>query len=190
MIFFFKKLKHLLIPLVILLSTIGCDAPQLHKNLISPEAKDFSEEKLPLLGYRGILFSMSKEEVIQKFHCTSYELTIGCPFYDGEKDETLWITYNESGRMILMKRDLGYFNLAQAQETLNRFSKKYTVAYEPSPATLNTYNIGLKDTLSFVFANGQIAFQVGRSYNKRNELANVFIFPPDVGEAFLENVRH
>jgi hypothetical protein len=167
----------------------GCDAPKTHKNLMPVEANDTNIEQLPLKGYRGILFTMNKDEVIEKFGCASYELTIGCPFYDGIRDETLWVIFNESGRMILMKRDMGYFNYEESQAILNRFTKKYTVAYEPSPATLNTYKIGLRDTLSFVFANGQVVFQVGRSYNKRNELTNIFIFPPDVGDKFLENVR-
>ena len=186
---FLKSIQSL--PLIICLCILmtACDAPVAHKNIITPEAKDLQEETLPLKGYRGISFTLTKEEVIEKFKCTAYELTIGCPFFDGEKDEMLWITFNEAGRMILMKRDLGYFNYDQAQSLLTLFSKKYTVAYEPSPATLNTYKIGLKDTLSFVFANGQVVFQVGRSFNKRNELMNIFIFPEDVGATFLENVK-
>jgi len=186
---FLKSIQSLFLFICITLLLTACDAPVAHKNIITPEAKDTQEEVLPLKGYRGIPFTLTKEEVIDKFKCTAYELTIGCPFFDGEKDEMLWITFNEAGRMVLMKRDLGYFNFDQAQSILTLFSKKYTVAYEPSPATLNTYKIGLKDTLSFVFANGQVVFQVGRSFNKRNELMNIFIFPQDVGETFLENVK-
>ncbi len=187
--FFSKSIQSLIILISCSLFITACEAPVAHKNIIPPEAKDLQEENLPLKGYRGILFTLTKDEVVNKFKCTEYELTIGCPFFDGEKDEMLWITFNEAGRIILMKRDLGYFNFEQAQTLLTIFSKKYTVAYDPSPATLNTYKIGLKDTLSFVFANGQVVFQVGRSFNKRNELMNVFIFPPDVGATFLENVK-
>jgi hypothetical protein len=189
MISFLKKIQIILISITLSLFVSACDAPVTHKNIIEPEAKNLELESLPLKGYRGILFTMTKDEVIRKFKCTEYELTIGCPFFDGKKEDMLWVTYNESGRMILMKRDLGYFNFDQAQTFIDIFKQKYSVAYEPSPASLNTYKIGLKDTLSFVFANGQIVFQVGRSFNKRNELMNIFIFPPDVGATFLENVK-
>ena len=178
-----------LLALCILFLLVACDAPKSHKNIIAPENKDFTPEKLPMTEFRGIPFTMSKEDLIKKFGCTKYELTVGCPFYDGEKEEMLWVIFNEAGRIVLMKRDLGYFNYEANQKLLSRLAKKYTVAYEPSPATLNAYQIGLRDSLSFVFADGQVVFQVGRSYNKRNELVNLFIFPADVGATFLEKVQ-
>ncbi len=186
----FKKISQFILSIAITgLTLAACDAPKSHRNIITPDEKDFIVEKLPLRGYRGILFTMTKDEVIKQFGCTKYELTIGCPFFDGEKEEMLWVIFNEAGRMVLMKRDMGYFNYEKNQAILERFAKKYTVAYEPSPATLNAYQIGLRDTLSFVFADGQVAFQVGRSYNKRNELVNIYIFPPDVGATFLEKAK-
>ena len=175
--------------LLTLLALCACDAPKLYKNIILSEENDFKEEELPLRGYRGILFTMTKEEVIQKFGCQQYELTVGCPFFDGEKEDMVWLTFNESGRMIVMKKDMGYFREADASQMIDRLTKKYTLAYEPSSGVLNTYNIGLKDTLSYAFGNGQVAYQIGRSFNKKNQLVNIYFFPPDVGATFLESIR-
>jgi len=175
--------------LLALLALCACDAPKLYKNIIPSEVYDFKEEEIPLRGYRGILFTMTKEDVIKKFSCQQYEQTVGCPFFDGEKEDMVWLTFNESGRMIVMKKDMGYFREADASLMIDRLTKKYTLAYEPSSGVLNTYNIGLKDTLSYVFGNGQVAYQIGRSLNKKNQLVNIYFFPPDVGATFLESVR-
>lgn len=177
-----------LFTIVVFTCLSGCDAPKNYKNIITPEILDVAPEKLPLKGYRGILFTMSKDDLTKQFGCNVYELTVGCDFYDGSKVDTAWVVFNEAGRIVFIKKDLGYFNQEVAQEILNRFNKKFPIASEPSPFVLNSYNIGLKDTLSYVYADGQVVFQIGRSYNKRNQLVNIFYFPPDIGASFLESV--
>ena len=61
-------IRHIFM-LLALLVLCACDAPKIYKNIIPSEVNDFKEEELPLRGYRGILFTMTKEEVIQKFGC-------------------------------------------------------------------------------------------------------------------------
>jgi hypothetical protein len=82
--------------------------------------------------YAGIPFNTSGQEAIEKFKCTQYDLTYSCKVKNNEKEEDLWLIYNEAGRMVLMKKELGYYKKDVADAIIERFTIKYGLDYSPS----------------------------------------------------------
>jgi len=146
--------------------------------------------KLPMEEYAGIPFNTSGQEAIEKFKCTQYDLTYSCKVKNGEKEEDLWLIYNEVGRMVLMKKELGYYKQEVAEAIIERFTIKYGLDYSPSAGQESAFSSGVRKTKSYVFGGGQVAFQIGRSLNNRNELMLVYFFPEDVGTTFAKSVMN
>jgi hypothetical protein len=65
--------------------------------------------KMPMDDYAGIPFNTTREEAKEKFNCTAYELSFSCKVKEDEKEESIWLIYNEAGRLVLMKKELGYY---------------------------------------------------------------------------------
>ena len=151
---------------------------------------DTASVKLPMEEYAGIPFNTSGQEAIEKFKCTQYDLTYSCKVKNGEKDEHLWLIYNEAGRMVLMKKELGYYKQEVADAIIERFTIKYGLDYSPSAGQESAFASGVRKTKSYVFGGGQVAFQIGRSLNNRNELMLVYFFPEDVGATFAKSVMN
>ena len=82
--------------------------------------------------YAGIPFNTSGQEAIEKFKCAQYDLTYSCKVKNNEKEEDLWLIYNEAGRMVLMKKELGYYKKDVADAIIERFTIKYGLDYSPS----------------------------------------------------------
>jgi len=186
----FFRLQCLFIPIFSALIISGCGKGEVEKSKPTAWLPDTKAEQLPILGYQGINFSGSKEQIKNQFNCTEYELTLSCKIkVDGNEDH-VWAIYNESGRMILIKKELGYFNKEQAQQIIERFILKYGLDHEPTEGQLSAFNAGLRKTKTYLFGKGQVAFQVGRSLNNRNELMLVYYFPEDVGAAFANSIQN
>jgi hypothetical protein len=151
---------------------------------------DTAVVKLPMEEYAGIPFNTSGEEAIEKLKCTKYDLTYSCKVKNGEKEEDIWLIYNEAGRMVLMKKELGYYKKEVADAIIERLSIKYGLDYSPSEGQESAFASGVRKTKSYVFGGGQVAFQVGRSLNNRNELMLVYFFPEDVGATFAKSVMN
>jgi hypothetical protein len=151
---------------------------------------DTAAVKLPMEEYAGIAFNTSGQEAVDKFKCTQYDLTYSCKVKNGEKDEDLWLIYNEAGRMVLMKKELGYYKKEVADAIIERLTIKYGLDYSPSEGQESAFASGVRKTKTFVFGGGQVAFQIGRSLNNRNELMLVYFFPEDVGATFAKSVMN
>jgi len=146
--------------------------------------------KLPFEEYAGITFNTSREDAKNIHGCTAYELSFSCKVPQDGKEEQIWLIYNEAGRMVLMKKELGYFNKAVADTIIERFTIKYGLDYAPSEGQESAFSAGLRKSKTYVFAGGQVAFQIGRSLNNRNELMLVYYFPEDVGTTFAKSVMN
>jgi hypothetical protein len=151
---------------------------------------DTAVVKLPMEEYAGIPFNTSGQDAVEKFKCTQYDLTYSCKVKNGEKEEDLWLIYNEVGRMVLMKKELGYYNKEVADTIIERLTIKYGMDYSPSEGQESAFASGVRKTKSYVFGGGQVAFQIGRSLNNRNELMLVYFFPEDVGTTFAKSVMN
>lgn len=151
---------------------------------------DTQVEQLPITGYQGINFSGSKDQIKTQFNCTEYELTLSCKIKLNGKEDHVWVIFNESGRVIVIKKELGYFNAEQAQQIIERFTLKYGLDFEPTDGQESAFKAGLRKTKTYVFGKGQIAFQVGRSLNNRNELMLIYYFPEDVGATFATSIQN
>jgi hypothetical protein len=151
---------------------------------------DTATVKLPMEEYAGIPFNTTGQEAVEKFKCTQYDLTFSCKVKNGEKDEDLWLIYNEAGRMVLMKKELGYYKQEVADAIIERFAIKYGLDYKPSDGQESAFASGVRKTKTYVFGGGQVAFQIGRSLNNRNELMLVYFFPEDVGSTFAKSVMN
>jgi hypothetical protein len=155
-----------------------------------PWIPDTAVMKLPLEGYKGIPFNISKEEAKTQFPCTEYELTLSCKMKEGSAEEQVWLIYNEAGRMVLMKKELGYYNKEVADTIIERFTIKYGLDYTPSEGQESAFAAGIRKSKTYIFAGGQVAFQIGRSLNNRNELMLIYYFPEDVGTTFAKSVMN
>ena len=90
--------------------------------------------------------------------------------------------------MVLMKKELGYYKQEVADAIIERFTIKYGLDYKPSDGQESAFASGVRKTKTYVFGGGQVAFQIGRSLNNRNELMLVYFFPEDVGSTFAKSV--
>ena len=155
-----------------------------------PWIPDTAVIKLPLEGYQGIPFNIAKEDAKKQFPCTEYELTLSCKIKEGNTEEQIWLIYNEAGRMVLMKKELGYYNKDAGDTIIERFTIKYGLDYTPSEGQESAFAAGIRKSKTYIFAGGQVAFQVGRSLNNRNELMLIYYFPEDVGTTFAKSVMN
>ena len=150
---------------------------------------DTKAEQLPITNYQGIRFSGSKEQIKNQFKCTEYELTLSCKLNFGGQEDHVWVIFNETGRVVLIKKELGYFNSEHAQQIIERLTLKYGLDFEPTSGQERAFKAGLRKTKTYLFGKGQVAFQVGRSLNNRNELMLVYYFPEDVGATFAKSIQ-
>ncbi len=146
--------------------------------------------KLPMEEYAGIPFNTTREEAKEKFNCTAYELSFSCKAKVDDKVESIWLIYNEAGRLVLMKKELGYYKKDVADTIIERFTIKYGLDYTPSEGQESAFAAGIRKSKTYVFGGGQVAFQIGRSMNNRNELMLVYFFPEDVGATFAKSVMN
>ena len=89
-----------------------------------------------------------------------------------------------------MKKELGYYKKEVADAIIERLTIKYGLDYSPSEGQESAFASGVRKTKTFVFGGGQVAFQIGRSLNNRNELMLVYFFPEDVGATFAKSVMN
>jgi hypothetical protein len=178
-------------PLVLLIAVLGAcgknDAENSKQSVWLPDTK---VEQLPITGYQGVNFSGSKDQIKNQFNCTEYELTLSCKIKVNGKEDHVWVIFNESSRVIVIKKELGYFNAEQAQQIIERFTLKYGLDLEPTDGQESAYKAGLRKAKTYIFGNGQVAFQVGRSLNNRNELMLIYYFPEDVGATFAKSIQN
>jgi hypothetical protein len=146
--------------------------------------------KMPMDDYAGIPFNTTRDEAKEKFNCTAYELSLSCKVKVDDKEESIWLIYNEAGRLVLMKKELGYYNKEIADTIIERLTIKYGLDYTPSESQESAFAAGIRKTKTYVFGGGQVAFQIGRSLNNRNELMLVYFFPEDVGTTFAKSVMN
>jgi hypothetical protein len=170
-----------------LLSACGDKEPAAKAEQWLPDTKVV---KLPFEEYAGITFNTSREDAKNIHGCTAYELSFSCKVPQDGKEEQIWLIYNEAGRMVLMKKELGYFNKEVADTIIERFSIKYGLDYQPSEGQESAFSAGIRKSKTYVFGGGQVAFQIGRSLNNRNELMLVYFFPEDVGTTFAKSVMN
>ena len=170
-----------------LLSACGDKEPAAKAEQWLPDTKVV---KLPFEEYAGITFNTSREDARNIHGCTAYELSFSCKVPQDGKEEQIWLIYNEAGRMVLMKKELGYFNKEVADIIIERFSIKYGLDYQPSEGQESAFSAGIRKSKTYVFGGGQVAFQIGRSLNNRNELMLVYFFPEDVGTTFAKSVMN
>ncbi len=170
-----------------LLSACGDKEPATKTEQWLPDTKVV---RLPFEEYAGITFNTSREDAKNIHGCTAYELSFSCKVPQDGKEEQIWLIYNEAGRMVLMKKELGYFNKAVADTIIERFTIKYGLDYTPSEGQESAFSAGIRKSKTYVFAGGQVAFQIGRSLNNRNELMLVYYFPEDVGTTFAKSVMN
>ena len=146
--------------------------------------------KLPMDDYAGVPFNTTREEAKEKYSCNAYELSFSCKIKVDGKEEAIWLIYNEAGRLVLMKKELGYYNKQVADTIIERFTIKYGLDYTPSEGQESAFAAGIRKSKTYVFGGGQVAFQIGRSLNNRNELMLVYFFPEDVGTTFAKSVMN
>jgi hypothetical protein len=173
--------------LVILLSACGKNEEQTKTEVWLPDTKVV---KLPMEGYATIPFNTTREDAKNIFGCTAYELSFSCKIKTDGKEETVWLIYNEAGRLVLMKKELGYYNKDIADTIIERFTIKYGLDYTPSEGQESAFAAGIRKSKTYIFAGGQVAFQIGRSLNNRNELMLIYYFPEDVGSTFAKSVMN
>ena len=166
----------------------GCTNNESEANT-KPWLPDTAVVKLPMEEYLGIPFNIAREEARDKFGCTAYELSLSCKIKNGDVEEQIWLIYNEAGRMVLMKKELGYFNKTVADTIIERFTIKYGLDFTPTEGQESAFAAGIRKSKTYIFGGGQIAFQIGRSMNNRNELMLVYFFPEDVGTTFAKSVQ-
>lgn len=188
-IVFFSKRWTLSCLTCCLLLLAGC-GDKAEQVTTKPWLPDTAVMKLPLEGNLGIAFNLSKEEAKTQFPCTEYELTLSCKIKQGDTEEQIWLIYNEAGRMVLMKKELGYFNKEIADTIIERFTIKYGLDYTPSEGQESAFAAGIRKSKTYIFGGGQVAFQIGRSLNNRNELMLIYYFPEDVGTTFAKSVMN
>lgn len=186
------KLNYWISPLLItgltiLLTACGNKDDQAKAEIWLPDTKVV---KMPMDDYAGIPFNTTREEAKEKFNCTAYELSFSCKVKVDDKEEAVWLIYNEAGRLVLMKKELGYYNKEVADTIIERFTIKYGLDYTPSEGQESAFAAGIRKSKTYIFGGGQVAFQIGRSLNNRNELMLVYFFPEDVGTTFAKSVMN
>ena len=188
MYFSLSKIRYLL-PLVASLMLLACSQ---EKDAVKTEVwvPDTKVVKLPMEEYATIPFNTTREEAKDKFGCTAYELSFNCKITADGKEEAFWLIYNEAGRLVLMKKELGYFNKEVADTIIERFTIKYGLDFTPSEGQESAFAAGIRKSKTYIFGGGQVAFQIGRSLNNRNELMLVYFFPEDVGTTFAKSVMN
>jgi hypothetical protein len=170
-----------------LISACGNKEDQAKTEVWLPDTKVV---KMPMDDYAGIPFNTTREEAKEKFNCTTYELSFSCKVKVDDKEESIWLIYNEAGRLVLMKKELGYYNKAIADTIIERLTIKYGLDYTPSEGQESAFAAGVRKSKTYIFGGGQVAFQIGRSLNNRNELMLVYFFPEDVGTTFAKSVMN
>jgi hypothetical protein len=184
----FPSVKILtLCTIVTLLSACGKGEEQAKTEVWLPDTKVV---KLPMEDYATIPFNTTREDAKDKFGCTAYELSFSCKIKTDGKEEAIWLIYNEAGRLVLMKKELGYYNKEVADTIIERFTIKYGLDYTPSEGQESAFAAGIRKSKTYIFAGGQVAFQIGRSLNNRNELMLIYYFPEDVGSTFAKSVMN
>jgi hypothetical protein len=173
--------------LVTLLCACGKGEEQTKTEVWLPDTKVV---KLPMEDYATIPFNTTREDAKDKFSCTAYELSFSCKIKTDGKEEAIWLIYNEAGRLVLMKKELGYYNKDVADTIIARFTIKYGLDYTPSDGQESAFAAGIRKSKTYIFAGGQVAFQIGRSLNNRNELMLIYYFPEDVGSTFAKSVMN
>lgn len=173
--------------LTVLVSACGKNEEQVKNEVWLPDTKVV---KLPMEEYATIPFNTTREEAKDKFACTAYELSFSCKIKIDDKEEAVWLIYNEAGRLVLMKKELGYFNKDVADTIIERFTIKYGLDYTPSEGQESAFAAGIRKSKTYIFGGGQVAFQIGRSLNNRNELMLIYYFPEDVGTTFAKSVMN
>jgi hypothetical protein len=173
--------------LVTILSACGKNEEQAKTEIWLPDTKVV---KLPMEDYATIPFNTTREDAKDKFGCTAYELSFSCKIKTDGKEEAIWLIYNEAGRLVLMKKELGYYNKDVADTIIERFTIKYGLDYTPSEGQESAFAAGIRKSKTYIFAGGQVAFQIGRSLNNRNELMLIYYFPEDVGSTFAKSVMN
>ena len=188
MYFSLSKIRYLL-PLVASLMLFACSQ---EKDAVKTEVwvPDTKVVKLPMEEYATIPFNTTREEAKDKFGCSAYELSFSCKITADGKEEAFWLIYNEAGRLVLMKKELGYFNKEVADTIIERFTIKYGLDYMPSEGQESAFSAGIRKSKTYIFGGGQVAFQIGRSLNNRNELMLIYYFPEDVGTTFAKSVMN
>jgi hypothetical protein len=173
--------------LATLLCACGKNEEQTKTEVWLPDTKVV---QLPMEDHATIPFNTTREDVKAKFGCTAYELSFSCKIKTDGKEEAIWLIYNEAGRLVLMKKELGYYNKAVADTIIERFTIKYGLDYTPSDGQESAFAAGIRKSKTYIFAGGQVAFQIGRSLNNRNELMLIYYFPEDVGTTFAKSVMN
>ena len=188
MYFSLSKIRYLL-PLVASLMLLACSQ---EKDAVKTEVwlPDTKVVKLPMEEHATVPFNTTREEAKDKFACTAYELSFSCKIKIDGKEESIWLIYNEAGRLVLMKKELGYFNKEVADTIIERFTIKYGLDYMPSEGQESAFSAGIRKSKTYIFGGGQVAFQIGRSLNNRNELMLIYYFPEDVGTTFAKSVMN
>jgi hypothetical protein len=179
--------SFLLCGLISLLGACGDKAEQAKSEVWLPDTKVV---KLPMEEYATIPFNTTREDAKDKFGCTAYELSFSCKIKIDGKEELVWLIYNEAGRLVLMKKELGYFNKDVADTIIERFTIKYGLDYTPSEGQESAFAAGIRKSKTYIFGGGQVAFQIGRSLNNRTELMLIYYFPEDVGTTFAKSVMN
>jgi hypothetical protein len=169
------------------LSACGETEPVVKTDTWVPDTKVV---KLPMEEYATIPFNTTREEAKEKFACTAYELSFSCKIKAGDTEEQIWLIYNEAGRLVLMKKELGYYKKEVADTIIERFTIKYGLDYTPSEGQESAFAAGIRKSKTYIFGGGQVAFQIGRSLNNRNELMLIYYFPEDVGTTFAKSVMN
>ena len=184
-----KPWIYLIFAAVIALSLAACGnkEEQAKAEVWLPDTKVV---KMPMDDYAGIPFNTTREEAKEKFNCTAYELSFSCKVKVDDIEEAIWLIYNEAGRLVLMKKELGYYNKQVADTIIERLTIKYGLDYTPSEGQESAFAAGIRKSKTYVFGGGQVAFQIGRSLNNRNELMLVYFFPEDVGTTFAKSVMN
>ena len=90
----------------------------------------------------------------------------------------------------MKKKELGYFKKDVADSIIERFTSKYGLDYTPSEGQESAFAAGIRKSKTYIFGGGQVAFQIGRSLNNRNELMLIYYFPEDVGTTFAKSVMN
>jgi hypothetical protein len=194
-----SKLHHrccagLLLIAAATLGLSGCDdSPQsqhIPDTTIRTAQEPVTAAQLPLSGYRDVLFTMPRKDIEAKYKCTVYEFSLNCQMPTKEDKEFVWFNFNEAGRMIYIKKELGYFDEKKSAPLLSQLDKMYGLSFEPTPKQVEDYFTGVKSSKNYMFAKGQVSFQIARSMNKTNQLMLIFYFPPDVGREMLSNLQN
>lgn len=77
-----------------------------------------------------------------------------------DKEDHVWIMFNEANRLIVIKRELGYFNAEHAQQIIERFTLKYGLDYEPTDGQESAFKAGLRKTKPMYLGRAKLLFRL------------------------------